>query len=171
MKECRDAPQVLIDYHSQRNSLDNYFSYYDSRQSDHTTAERRSTAERYTAERRCTPERNQVPTYAPVKTPTHRTVHEPLTITESISDHYRTSSHLDLSSRKKISAASTATADLEDALTLFYESHNIIQPTHSYLADWQIESLSGGGDSLDDTKEEYDNDILKFWEYQYKRTL
>lgn len=154
MKECRDAPQVLIDYHSQRNSLDNYFSYYDSRQSDRTAE-------------CCTAERNQVPTYAPVKTPTHRTVHEPVTITES--SCYRTNSHLDLSSSKKSPAAATA-ADLEDALTLFYRSHDIIQPTNSCLADWQIEPLSSG-DSLDDTKEEYDNDILNFWEYQYKRTL
>ncbi|KAI9265360.1 hypothetical protein EDC94DRAFT_658264 [Helicostylum pulchrum] len=140
LKECQDAPQLIL----QRNSLDYYY------ESD---------------------ERNdQVPTYAPVKTPTKRTVHDPITISES----NKPSSHEPSSHNTDVLSATTkkdsdSPADLEDALNLFYKSHDIIPPhqgTSSFVAeDWQIESLSS------DPKEEYGNDILNFWEYQYKRTL
>ncbi|GAA5795324.1 hypothetical protein HPULCUR_000680 [Helicostylum pulchrum] len=111
-------------------------------------------------------ERNdQVPTYAPVKTPIKRTVYDPITISESNKPSSHNTDVLSATTKKD----SDSPADLEDALNLFYKSHDIIPPhqgTSSFVAeDWQIESLSS------DPKEEYGNDILNFWEYQYKRTL
>ncbi|KAG2229311.1 hypothetical protein INT48_005348 [Thamnidium elegans] len=153
LKECQDAPQVILDYYSQHNSLDNYYSYYDTHESDRTVNRNNH---------------KQVPIYAPVKTPRTPTVHEPVVISETNSSNYHKTSSHELSNNQDTKSP----ADLEDALTLFYKSHNIIQPANACgddgLVDWQIESLSN---SLEDTKEEYSNDILNFWEYQYKRTL
>lgn len=179
LRECKDAPQVSLNYNRfehQREPFDDYYHYDNGERPE------------------------QLPTYARVKTPTSNIILEqqhygrsrPNLIESSLGDVK--SSYLGLMKydNEYIKNEITTAPSSEATLLVFYKNHlyydnnsNIQeQPEEQQqvrkdvvfdsLVDWQIESIA----SFDSASNEesinqycYDNNVANFWQYQYKRAL
>ncbi|KAI7892075.1 uncharacterized protein EV154DRAFT_480683 [Mucor mucedo] len=156
LKECQEAPQVIIKSNGQpsHDSYDEY-NYY------------------------CTPP--QLPTYPRVKTPTYPRVRTPtnqhpyeeqpqftpiLIESDSETNSYR---HPHLKSES---------VHTDNSLYMFYKDQ--LNPEHvseiarkewdyEDLGDWQIESVASFNSSITNYCD--DDNIMNFWQHQFKRTL
>ncbi|KAG2201296.1 hypothetical protein INT47_006799 [Mucor saturninus] len=156
LKECQEAPQVIINSNGQP-SHDSYveYNYY------------------YTPPQLPTYPRVKTPTYPRVRTPTNQHPYEeqpqftPILIeSDSETNSYR---HPHLKSES---------VHTDNSLYMFYKDQ--LNPEHvseiarkewdyEDMGDWQIESVASFNSSITNYCD--DDNIMNFWQHQFKRTL